>query len=144
MRSLFTAILALALAAPLAAADRAVVLVVNADGPVYHLDPIEIRKAFLGLPVHRGERTLRPIRNSSDQQLVQIFLQDIVALSQSAYDRRILALVLQQGRPRPLELKSRAQVLAALAGDRYAVSFMWMSEAMRTPSVRIIRVLWRD
>ena len=144
MRRLVTAILALAIAVPLAAADREVVLVVNADGPVLQLGPIEIRKVFLGLPVLRGTRTLHPIRNSSDEQLDQIFLQDIVAMSQSTYDRRVLTLVLQQGRPRPLELRSREKVLAALAADRYAVSFMWLRDAAGVPGVRIVRVLWKD
>jgi hypothetical protein len=143
MARVLTVILALALAAPLAAADRAVVLVVNAKGPVYQLDPIEIRKVFLGLPVQRGQHTMHPIRNSSDEVLSQIFLQDIVALSQSAYDRRILALVLQQGRPRPLELKSREQVLAAVLADPSAVSFMWLHDAMQVPGLRVIRVLWK-
>mgnify|MGYP001285117613 CR=1 FL=1 len=144
MARVLTAILALALAAPLAAADRAVVLVVNAKGPVYQLDPIEIRKVYLGLPVLRGSHALHPIRNNSDEALSQIFLQDIVALSQSAYDRRILALVLQQGRPRPLELKSREQVLAAVLADPTAVSFMWLHDAMRVSGLRVIRVRWKD
>jgi hypothetical protein len=144
MKRLGLAVLALIFASPLAAADRAVVLVVNADGPVGQLDPIEIRKVFLGLPVVRGTRALHPIRNVSDEVLVQVFLQDIVAMSQTAYDRRILALVLQQGRPRPLEIKSREQVIAALTSDRYAVSFMWQRDAVGTPGVRILRVLWKD
>ena len=136
--------LALIVAAPLAAAaERQVVLVVNAEGPITQLDPIEIRKVFLGLPVLRGNRALHPIRNSSDEQLVQVFLQYVVAMSQSAYDRRILSLVLQQGRPRPLELESREQVQAALAADRYAVSFLWLHDALATPGLRILRVLWK-
>jgi hypothetical protein len=137
-------LLALAIAEPLAAADRAVVLVVNAAGPVTQLDALEIRKVFLGLPVMRGAHALHPIRNSSDPQLVAVFLQHVVAMSQSAYDRRILSQVLQEGRPRPVELLSRESVLASLATDPYAVSFMWSNDATRNPGLRIVKVLWKE
>jgi hypothetical protein len=132
------------LALPAAAEERQVVLVVSANSPVQQLDSIEIRKLFLGLPVLRDNRPLVPLRNSSDRQLVQVFLQDVVAMSQSAYDRRILAQVLQHGRPRPLDLKSRDQVIAALNADRQAVSYLWLQEAVGNPKLRILRVLWSE
>jgi hypothetical protein len=133
-----------ALAASVSAAEREVVLVVSAYSPVLALDPLEIRKIFLGLPVLRENRPLRAIRNQSDEQLSQVFLQHVVAMSQSAYDRRILAQVLQQGRPRPLELKSREQVIAALSEDPLAVSYMWLKDVPVSPRLRVLRVLWTD
>jgi hypothetical protein len=65
-------------------------------------------------------------------------------MSQSAYDRRILAQVLQQGRPRPLELRTSAQVTAVLASDRYAVSYMWLRDVPAHPRMRVLRVLWTE
>ena len=137
-------LVALLLALYAQAGSRQVVLVVNADGPIAKLDPIEIRKIFLGIPVIRAGHALHPIRNTSNGQLEQVFLQDIVALSQSAYDRRVLGLVLRQGKPRPIELGSRDAVLAALYADRYAVSYMWLSDVAGNPRVRILRILWSD
>ena len=136
--------LLLAVAGPLAASDREVVLVVSADSPVLALDPLEIRKIFLGLPVLRENRPLRAIRNVSDEQLSQVFLQHVVAMSQSAYDRRILAQVLQQGRPRPIELTSAELVIAALSEDPLAVSYMWLNDVRPASHLRILRVLWTD
>lgn len=146
MRRLAPIFLALALALPAAAAaaTRQVVLVVNADGPIGKLDPIEIRKVFLGLPILRFAHALHPIRNTSDEQLEQVFLQDIVALSQSAYDRRVLGLILRQGKPRPLELSSREALLAAIYADRYAVSYMWLSDVVGNSRLRVLRILWTD
>ena len=137
-------VLSLVLAVSAPAGERQVVLVVNAASPVKELHPIEIRKLFLGLPVQRDNRSLVPVRNSSDRQLEQVFLQDVVAMSQSAYDRRILAQTLQHGRPRPLELQSRDEVLARLYSDRFAVSYVWIDDAVANPRLRILRVIWSE
>ncbi len=126
------------------AADREVVLVVSAESSVLQLDPIEIQKLFLGFPVLRENHALHPVRNLSDDRLSDVFLQHIVAMSQSAYDRRILTQVLQQGRPRPAEVKTPAQVIEALASDRFAVSYMWLRDVPATPRMRILRVLWAE
>jgi len=134
----------LAMSAPIFAADRAAVLVVSADSPLTTLEPIEMRKLFLGLLVSRDGRPLRPVRNVSDERLGQVFLQHVVAMSQTAYDRRILSQVLQQGRPRPQEIKSPEQLLKALAADPLAVSYMWTKDVPQTARFRIVRVLWTD
>ena len=126
------------------AADREVVLVVSAESSVLQLDAIEIQKLFLGFPVLRENRTLHPVRNLSDDRLSDVFLQHIVAMSQSAYDRRILTQVLQQGRPRPAEVKTPAQVIQTLASDPFAVSYMWLRDVPATPRMRILRVLWAE
>jgi len=126
------------------AAERQVVLVVSATSPVQQLDPIEVQKLFLGLPVVRDDHALRPVRNVSDDQLTNIFLQYVVAMSQSAYDRRILTQVLQQGRPRPAELRTSRQLIEALAADRYAVSYMWLRDVPANPHMRVLRVLWTE
>jgi len=125
-------------------AERQVVLVVSATSPVQQLDPIEVQKLFLGLPVVRDDHALRPVRNVSDDQLANIFLQYVVAMSQSAYDRRILAQVMQQGRPRPVELRTSRQLIETLAADRYAVSYMWLRDVPANPHMRILRVLWTE
>lgn len=126
------------------AADRELVLIASSNSAVEHLDPIEIRKLFLGLPVIRDGVPLRPVCNVSDDRIEEVFLQYVVAMSQSAYDRRILSLVNTQGRARPVELRSRDAVLATLAADRRAVSYAWRSDVVGNPRVRILKVLWKE
>jgi hypothetical protein len=137
-------LLLLLLGGALHAAERKVVLVVRADSPVQQLEPIEVQKLFLGWPVARDNHALRPVRNVSDATLTDVFLQYVVAMSQSAYDRRILSQVLQHGRPRPLELEKSTQVIEALSSDRYAVSYMWLKDVPANPRLRVIRVLWTE
>lgn len=133
-----------AMTAPLSAADRVAVLVVSAESPLVSLEPIEVRKLFLGFRVLRGGHPLRPVRNVSDEHLSQVFLQHVVAMSQSAYDRRILSQMLQEGRARPQEFKSREQLIKALVDDPWAVSYMWTRDVPLKGRIKIVRVLWTD
>lgn len=136
-------LLLLAAVGKLHAVERQVVLVVRADSPVQDLGPLDIQRLFLALPVSRDGHPLRPIRNLSETSLENIFLQYVVAMSQSAYDRRILTQVLQQGRQRPAELDTRTEVLDALAADKYAVSYMWLKD-VPAGRLKVLRVLWTE
>ena len=145
MRRLLAIVLILCLAAtPARPASQAVVLVVRADSPVTEMDSVTVRKLFLGLPVLVNGRPLRPLRNRSDPQLDEIFFQQLVAMSQSSYDRQILIGVNRQGWLRPAEYNSEASVLAALAADPSAVSYMWQRDVGHNSGIRVIRVLWSE
>jgi hypothetical protein len=124
--------------------SQSVVLVVSQDSSVVDLDPVTVRKLFLGLPVLIGGHPLHPVRNRSDQRLDPIFLQQIVAMSQSAYDRQILVGVNRQGWLRPIEISSRGRLLETLYSDPGAVTFMWLRDVEHDPKIRVIRVLWTD
>jgi hypothetical protein len=124
--------------------SQSVVLVVGPASSVMDLDPVTVRKLFLGLPVLINGHPLHPVRNRSDQRFDPIFLQQIVAMTQAAYDRQILIGVNRQGWLRPTELVSRAHVLEVLYSDPNAVTFMWLRDAEHDPKIRVIRVLWTD
>jgi hypothetical protein len=117
---------------------------VRADSPVSEMDSVTVRKLFLGLPVLVNGRPLRPLRNRSDPLLDEIFYQQIVAMSQSSYDRHILIGVNRQGWLRPAEYYSEASALAALTADPNAVTYMWQRDVGHNPGIRVIRVLWSD
>lgn len=130
------------LAAAPAAADDRLVLVVSAGSQVTSLNSIEVQRLFVGLTVIVNDRPLRAVRNESDELMQHIFFQNIVSMSESAYDRRMLTLTLQQGRTAPPVLRSTKAVFDALAADPYAVSFAWAGDAERDPRIRPLRVLW--
>ena len=121
-----------------------VVLVVSSESRVENLSPIEVRKLFLGFPVLVDGALLHPLRNRSDPRLDPIFFQQIVAMSDEAYDRQILIGVNRQGRLPPVELRNRERVLQALYSDPRAVSFVWLRDVAQDPRIRVIRVLWDD
>jgi hypothetical protein len=138
------ALLLCCLVAPARPASRVVVLVVRADSAVTEMDSVTVRMLFLGLPVLVNGSPLHPLRNRSDRLLDDIFLQQIVAMSQSSYDRQILKGFNRQGSLRPVELSSEAAVVQALSADPYAVSFMWQRDVGHNSNIRVIRVLWGE
>jgi len=143
LRTLLVAVL-LSLPAAVSAGPQTVVLVVGADSHVRDLDPIAIRKLFLGLPVFVQGALLHPLRNRSDPQLDPIFFQQIVAMSQEAYDRQILIGVNRQGWLRPQEVTDRKRLLELLYSDPDAVSFVWLRDVAHDARIRVIRVLWDE
>jgi hypothetical protein len=144
MRRALQLVILLCLAAQVCATSHTLVLVVRADSNVAELDSLTVRKLFLGLPVLVEGSPLHPVRNRSDPQLDPIFLQQIVAMSQSAYERQILIGVNRQGWLRPAELNTTSRVLDTLYADPNAVTFMWLNEVAHNPRVKVIRVLWSD
>jgi hypothetical protein len=144
MRRALQLFILLCLSTQVCAASHTLVLVVSADSKVSELDSLTVRKLFLGLPVLVEGSPLHPVRNRSDPALDPIFLQQIVALSQSAYDRQILIGVNRQGWLRPVEINTASRVLDTLYADPNAVTFMWLHEVAHDPRVRVIRVLWSD
>jgi len=143
-RALLSLLLFCSLLGSLRAGQQTVVLVVRADSSVTDLDSIAVRKLFLGLPVLISGKPLHPVRNRADQQLDEIFLQQIVAMSQSAYDRQVLIGLNRQGSIRPAEVTAQTRALEILYDDPNAVTFMWLRDVAHDPRVRVIRVLWSD
>ena len=143
-RALLSLLLLCSLLGPIRAGQQTVVLAVRADSSVTDLDSIAVRKLFLGLPVLISGKPLHPVRNRADQQLDEIFLQQIVAMSQSAYDRQVLIGLNRQGSIRPAEVTAQTRALEILYDDPNAVTFMWLRDVAHDPRVRVIRVLWSD
>jgi hypothetical protein len=140
-----SAILALIALAPSSArADDVVVLVANAELAKSDISSLTVRKVFLGLPARRGNIEVHGLRNASDPRLTDIFLQTVVSMSGWSYDRRLLAQALQTGAPLPVEISNREELVRRLTDDPGALSYMWYRDAVRYPTIKIVRVLWRS
>ena len=143
-RLLAFVVLLLLVTLPVRPASQVVVLVVPVDSAVTTLDSVSVRKLFLGLPVLVNGKLLHPLRNRSDPTLDEIFLQQIVAMSQPSYDRQILNGVNRQGALPPPEFSSLIALQEALSADTNSVSFMWQRDVGHNGKVRIIRVIWSE
>lgn len=125
-----------------AQASERLVLVVGRHSRIEKLGSLELHKLYLGLAVIVDGVRLRALRNLSDTLMREVFFHSIVSMSESVYDRRMLALTLQQGLSPPPALPNTRQVFDVLAQDVDAVSYAWASEAETDPRVRVLRVLW--
>ena len=140
-----TAVLLTLLAAGTPAlADEQLVLIVSADSKIAQLDSLEVRKLFLGLTVTQDGNRLRPVLNETDARVKEIFLQNVVSMSDITYDRSLLRLTLIQGQRQPTAYRDIALLLQAVAADPNAVSYAWAKDVAHDSRIRILRVLWYD
>ncbi len=107
------------------------------------LTALDVRKLFLGFTVAQGGWVLQPVRNRSDELLDQVFLQHLVSMSGDAYERRLLALSLRQGRARPREVHSREELLRVLKSVRHSISYAWNEDVDGLSDIQIVRTIWR-
>lgn len=122
---------------------EAVVLVTAEPDPDFSLGTVELRRLFLGFVVLHDGQALRPVRNRSDARLDQVFYQHIVAMSPEGYERRLLSLSLQQGRPPPQVVDSTEELIATLLTVPHAISFAWRRDIAAATRLREVRVLWQ-
>jgi hypothetical protein len=141
---LLVALLLPAGAAPSAPPGERLVLIVSSDSKVEQLDSLEVRKLFLGMTVEHNGSRLRALLNEADPMVKEVFLQNVVAMTDTAYDRQILHLALQRGALLPTVYTNTSQLLNAVAADPTAVSFAWYRDVALNKKIKVLRVLWHD
>jgi hypothetical protein len=136
-------VLLLGAATPALAAEE-LVLIVSTRSDVDQLDSPLVRRLFLGLTVTQHGNRLLPVLNEADPKIKELFLQNIVSMSDSTYDRYVLRLTLLQGRTQPPVYKSSAELVNAVAADPTVVGYVWARDVAHDPRVKILRVVWHD
>ena len=131
-------------AASPALAEEQLALIVSSSSSIDQLDSPLVRRLFLGLTVTQHGNRLRPVLNEADPQIKELFLQNIVAMSDSTYDRYVLRLSLLQGRTQPIVYKTIVELINAVASDPTVVGYAWARDVARDPRVRILRIVWHD
>jgi len=145
VKSLAAAFLLLLLGAAMPAlAGEELVLIVGTRSDVDQLESPLVRKLFLGLTVTHGGIRLRPVLNEADPKIKELFLQNIVSMSDSTYDRYVLRLALLQGRTQPTVYRSNAELINAVAADPTAIGYVWARDVAHDTRIKILRVVWHD
>jgi hypothetical protein len=142
----------LRLAAPLAAllllcagaalADHEVVLVTSAQSKLNTPSILDVRKVYLGITVRQGSHTIRGLRNLSDPKADSIFVQSVMAMSERAYERRLIDGSLRFGRPRPAEYDSQEALVAEILASPDTITYMWREDAERLQQLKVLAILW--
>lgn len=142
VKTLLLFCIGLILCIKVAVAEHQVVLVAAATSPLHDIDSLELRKIFLGFTVKRDGQAITGLRNISDEDLNDIFLQTVVAMSEKAYKRRQLSLTLRKGLPRIAEYDNVEDLIKALSSNPYSISYTHEDVAESEPGIKILRVLW--
>jgi hypothetical protein len=136
-------VLLLGVATQVLAAEE-LVLIVSTHSVVDQLDSPLVRRLFLGLTVTQHGNHLRPVLNEADPEIKELFLQNIVSMADSTYDRYVLRLALSQGRSQPTVYRNNAELINAVAADPTVVGYVWARDVAHDPRVRILRIVWHD
>jgi hypothetical protein len=126
------------------AAGRAVVLITGKNCEMDSISTLDIRKAYHGIGVSYNKKNIAAFRLKNDTQLNQIFFQSVVAMSEKSYERRLLQMLLKNGRPRPLEFESVKVVATAIAKTPCGIAYVWKSDADALADVKVIKILWQE
>ena len=120
------------------------VLIVSAGSRIEQLDSTSVRKLFLGLTVTQQGSRLRPVLNDSDAEINELFLQNIVSMSDSTYDPYMLRLSLLRGRTQPMVYRNEAALIGAVDADPTVAGYAWAKDVAHGPRVKVLRVVWHD
>jgi hypothetical protein len=131
-------------AATAAFAGEELVLIVSSHSTIDRLDSPLVRRLFLGLTVTQNGTRLRPVLNEADPQIKELFLQNIVSMSDRTYDRYVLRMTLLQGKTQPVAYDNSADLISAVAADPSIVGYVWVKDLAHDPRIRILRVLWQE
>lgn len=119
-------------------ADPKLVLVAHAQSPISRLSSVEARKLYLGVPHQVNGRMITPLRNTSDARLQEAFMQRVMYMATETYERQILNRVFRLGGERPRIYTELRELMDALNGNPFAVSYIWRDTALATPGLKIV------
>jgi hypothetical protein len=127
---------------PVWAEERAVVVVAAKTSPIEAITPRQVRLAFLAVPVRVEGVQVRPVLNTSDPLLHEVFLQKTIYLSDQHYRRQIVSQVFRSGGTRPAETGSGRELIELLRKAPDRISYMWRRDAHARDDLKVLQVLW--
>lgn len=136
-------VLALLITLPITGSARDLVLVGNTLNIDNSFTKTELRKLFLGYRVNRNDKPIKAIRNTRSKDQYQIFLQSVMFMSKTDYERRCLTLNFSKGNSKVEDEKDFNELLTRLKDNKFTVSFMWRDEFAENDGFRIIQTLWQ-
>lgn len=137
-------ILLMSLLLSLSVYSKELVLVSSTTANYEALSSFEVRKIFLGYPIKRENTPLIAIRNKSDEESYQIFLQKVVHLSARNYERRLMSKTFRTGTPTVLEINSLLTLKHKLLNNEFHISVMWLEDVELESNLKVLQTLWKE
>jgi len=139
IRIFLTVIVLISFSFPVSAeSGGGLVIVTSNKSKVTSLNRKELRRVYLGLTVVKNEFKVRPIRNLSNDDLHEAFLQNVMFMSSRTYERQLNIRTIRKGIKPPVEYMTSNNVVKALLGKEESIAYMWKSEADNNPNIRIL------
>lgn len=121
--------------------NKVLVLATDVQTNIPPLSITRVRALFMGMPTVVNDLRLHPVLNDTDLTLREVFLQKVLFVSWSHYQRRLLEESFRSGWPVPVTVTDAAALTRALREREGTVTYMWKDDAGRL-GLRVIQVLW--
>ncbi len=119
-----------------------VVLISAADKQVPEFTNKELRLLFLGYPVTKASATYKPLINASNQLVYSMFLQKVMYMTESRYERQLLSRVFRYGGERPVRYDDKGDLIRNLKKRPNAITFVNANITLQLDGVKIVQQLW--
>lgn len=124
------------------ASDNHLVLVASASSSIASLSTANVRRLYLGVTISENGHAIIPLRNSADATTQELFLQHVLFMSSDAYERQIVGRRYRAGGNDVQEYTNLSDLVAALASNPWAVTYMTEESAIGMRSIRVLTKLW--
>ncbi len=124
------------------APERSLLLVAGEQSEAGTFSHAELRKVFLGIPVTRSGVRIKPLLNLTDPLAMNVFLQQVVFMSEREYKRQLLSRVFRLGDQRPPEYDDIDELTGALRETSGSLTFMWAEQFKTRSGLVSLGVLW--
>lgn len=112
------------------------VIVVDDRSPIRSIPIADVRRRYLGIPLVIDGVEVIPVRNLSNADFYEMFLQRVLFMSAEGYERRMLNKIFREGGDTIASVSSREELERLLHGDTRRITFLPRSAVGR--SLRII------
>jgi hypothetical protein len=126
------------------AGDRDLVIVASAKSTLPRFTPTEVRRMYLGIPMVHDGRQVYPLHNVSDKEGDEVFMQKVLFMSSSAYEKRIVSLTFRNGVSQIVNYKTLDSLVKALNDDVFCLTVMTQEAVASVPGVKVLGALWQE
>ena len=123
---------------------KELVLVSSTEASYKPLSSFEVRKIFLGYTIKRNNTPLIAIRNKSNKQSYQIFLQKVIHMSARNYERRLMSKTFRTGIPSVSSIDTLPELTNKLLSNKFILSVMWLKDVEVNNNLKVVQVVWAE
>lgn len=121
---------------------RELVLVCRSQESTNVFSKTELRRLFLGFPVKKNNTLVNALRNTSENDVYQVFLQNVMFMSERNYERRLLSLNFTRGNKVVPEYEDTLLLIRNIKKKSNNVSYVWRDNLDESQGLTVIQVLW--
>lgn len=123
-------------------ADEGVVVVTSTASNISTMNIMDIRRMYLGLPPINKNMTGKAIINRTDADTYNLFLKNIMHMTEYRYKRRLVKRIFRYGTSAIKEVESLQEISSHFEKNKDDITFISTSQLEQVRDVKVILRLW--